>query len=97
MPHFLFLYPLKMTFDLGLRTRTIFLYNAPNRQDSSSYVESFASYRANKQAPLETSPLSTMLRRWVNMGRYSTKHYYSRLMHVKYVQMTCTAFKRYTK
>jgi len=58
------------------------LYSAPNCQVSSSYVESFESYRANKQTDKLTNlkltnkltnrrhwkhtPRSTMLRRWVN-------------------------------
>jgi len=46
---FSFLSPITLTFDLDIRTRVRLLYNAPNHQVSSSYVESFGSYRADKQ------------------------------------------------
>jgi len=35
---FVFLSPVSLTFDLDIRTPTRFLYNAPNRQVSSSCV-----------------------------------------------------------
>jgi len=46
-------------YDPEIRSRARFVYTAPSRQVSSSYVESFGSYRAdkhtNKQTPLKTS------------------------------------------
>ena len=36
-------------YDLQIRTRLRFLYNAPTRQVLSSYVYSFESYRVDKQ------------------------------------------------
>ena len=64
MPHFQFLSPVTvtLTFDLDTRTRARFLYNALNRQVSSSYVLSFGSDRVNKQTNRQTdkqSPLKT--------------------------------------
>jgi len=74
MPHFLS--PVTLTFDLDIRTRARFLYSAPNRQVSSSYVESFGSHRASKQTDKLTNsqtnrhrwqhpPRSAVLRWWV--------------------------------
>jgi len=55
-------------YDPQIRTRARFLYNAPSRQISSLYVQSFGSYRVDKQTnrfcwkhPLCCAPL----RRWV--------------------------------
>jgi len=71
MPHFQFLSPVTvtLTFDLDTRTRARFLYNALNRQVSSSYVLSFGSDRVDKQTNRQTVaaknthlvPVSTML------------------------------------
>jgi len=49
---FRFLSLMTLTFDLDIRTQARFVYSAPNCQVSSSYIESFESYRAktrNKQ------------------------------------------------
>ena len=46
---FRFSVPVTLVFDLDVRTRARFLYSAPNRQVSSSYVSPFGSYRAGKK------------------------------------------------
>jgi len=59
---FVFLSLVTLIFDLHIRTRARFLYSAPNRQVSLSYVESFGSYPANKQTNWQTNkhtPLKT--------------------------------------
>jgi len=49
-----FFVPVTLTFDHDIQTRASFLYNAPNRQVSSSYVYSFGSYRVDKQTNKQT-------------------------------------------
>jgi len=44
-----------LTFDLDIQTRVRLLYSAPNCQVSSSCIESFESYRANKQTDKQTN------------------------------------------
>ena len=59
-----FLFPVTLTFDLDIQTLIRFLYSAPNHQVSSSYVELFRSYCANKQPYWQTNkqmPLKTSI------------------------------------
>jgi len=53
-PLFRFLSLVTLTFDLGFRNWARFLYSAPNCQVSSSYVQSFGSYLADKQTSTHT-------------------------------------------
>jgi len=49
-----------LTFDLDIRTRASVLYNAPNGQVSSSYLESLGSYCANKETDKLTNKLDSL-------------------------------------
>jgi len=87
VPHFsVFIcprWPWPSTFDLDIRAQARFLYIAPNCQVSSSYAESFGSYRANKrtdkqtnrqtdkQTPLKHPPPTSL--RYTYAGGYQTK------------------------
>jgi len=65
-----------LTFDLGIRTRARFLYNAPNRQVAKFHHPAFnrsevivrtkKNTQTDKQTPPKTPRFAT-LRRWINI------------------------------
>jgi len=69
------------------------MYNSPNRQVSSSYVESFGSYRANKQTNKKDK--QTDATENIYIARYVTpvgNHAYYRIHSTSNIDCDCYAY-----